>query len=131
MSIDTQELAREHSRAWADHNADAIVGWYTDDCVFHMHGIADALHGRAAVRDAIAGMFQQSPDLRFELARMLFGTDHYVSEYTVKGTIGGRSFACAGVDVFTLQGGRISRKDSYIDGLAYARQVGLEPAAAG
>jgi ketosteroid isomerase-like protein len=118
-----------YSRAWAEHDPDAIVAMHTDDTVFHMHGYAESATGRAAVRDAIAALFDQSPDLRFESRRVHFGEDHFVSEYEVSGTAAGKPFACAGVDVFTLRDGQVARKDTYIDWLAFQGQVGIDSAA--
>ena len=53
----------------------------------HDPDVEDAVSatGRAAVRDAIAALFDQSPDLRFESRRVHF-EDHFVSEYEVSGT---------------------------------------------
>ena len=109
---------------------DAIVAMHTEDSVFHLHDVAEPSCGRAAVRDAIAGAFEQMPDLEFERKRVLFGSDHVVSEYVMRGTMGEKPFACDGVDVFTLRDGLIARKDSYVDWLRDARQVGLDTAEA-
>lgn len=129
MSPAPQEFAMSYSRAWAEHDPDAIVAMHTDDTVFHMHGYAESATGRATVRDAIAALFDQSPDLHFESRRVHFGEDHFVSEYEVSGTADGKPFACEGVDVFTLRDGRVARKDTYIDWLAFQRQVGIDSAA--
>jgi steroid delta-isomerase-like uncharacterized protein len=123
------EFAMAYSRAWGKHDPDAIVAMHTDDTVFHMYGYAAPAAGRAAVRDAIAALFAQVPDLRFENRRVHFGEDHFVSEYEVSGTANGKHFACPGADVFTLRDGRVARKDTYIDWLAYQRQVGADLAA--
>jgi ketosteroid isomerase-like protein len=115
-----------YGRAWADHDLDAILAMHTEDSVFHLHDVAEPLCGRAAVRGAIASAFEQISDLEFERERVLFGSDHVVSEYVMRGAVGDKPFACDGVDVFTLRNGLIARKDSYVDWLTYARQVGLD-----
>ncbi len=130
MSPAPQEFAMSYSRAWAEHDPDAIVAMHTEDTVFHIHGYAEPATGRATVRDAIAALFDQSPDLRFESRRVHFGEDHFVSEYEISGTAAGKPFACAGVDVFTLRDGLVARKDTYIDWLAFERQVGIDSAVA-
>lgn len=126
MSPVPQEFAMNYSRAWAEHDPDAIVAMHTEDTVFHMHGYADSVTGPAMVRDAIAALFDQSPDLRFESRRVHLGEDHFVSEYEVSGTADGKPFACEGVDVFTLRDGRVARKDTYIDWLAFERQMATD-----
>ena len=75
--------------------------------------------------------FEQMPDLEFERKRVLFSSGHGVSEFVMRGTVGDKTFACDGVDVFTLRDGLIARKDSYVDWLTYARQVGLDTTEAG
>jgi hypothetical protein len=48
---------------------------------------------------------------------------------TGSGTVERKPFAIAGADVFTMRDGLVSRKDSYLDWLAYQRQVGIDPMA--
>lgn len=129
MSTNTQDLALQYGQAWANHDPDAIAALHTEDSVFHMHDVVEPACGRAAVRDAFAGVLERSPDLSFEPIRVMFGADHFVSEYKMSGTAHGKPFACDGVDVFTLRDGLIARKDSYVDWLAYQRQVGIDLAA--
>jgi ketosteroid isomerase-like protein len=125
MTLTVQELAMQYSRAWADRDPDAILALHTENTVFHMHDIAEPACGQAAVRDAIAAVLAQSPDLRFQPRRVRFGADHFVSEYEMSGTAEGKPFACDGVDIFTLDAGLVARKDSYVDWLTFQRQVGM------
>lgn len=127
MSSAPQLLAVNYSRAWADRDPDSITEMHTDDSVFHLHNVADPVSGRVAIRQAIASLFAQSPDLSFVHRRIFFGTEHFVSEYEMNGTADAKSFACDGVDVFSLRDGRIARKDTYIDWLTYQSQVGRMP----
>jgi ketosteroid isomerase-like protein len=131
MSI--KGLAFRYAQAWAERDLDAIMALHTDDTVFHLH--ADGVEGggasvgSVAVREAFAAQLAQSSDLHFELSRVIFGEDHFVSQYVMSGTRDGRRFVCDGVDIFEVSDERIARKDSYGDWLAYARQVGLRNAA--
>jgi steroid delta-isomerase-like uncharacterized protein len=129
MSAQQIDLARRYSAAWASHDPDAIVAMHTEDTVFHMHGMAEPAIGAAATRDAIAALFVQAPDIRFQRKTAYFGEGHIVTEYVVSGTVDGVPFACDGVDVFQLRDGRIARKDTYLDTITYQRQLGLDLAA--
>ena len=40
-----------------------------------------------------------------------------------------KPFGIAGADVFTMRDGLVGRKDTYLDWLAYQRQVGIDPLA--
>ena len=129
MNKSLVDLAKEYSAAWAQHDPDAIAAMHTDDSVFELHDIHAPATGREAVRDLIGSLLAATPDLRFELKRVHFGTEHFVSEYVMSGTAEGKPFAIAGADVFTVRDGLVARKDSYLDWLAYQRQVGLDPRA--
>ncbi|HCU13284.1 MAG TPA: ketosteroid isomerase [Gemmatimonadetes bacterium] len=129
MSKSLVELAKEYSGAWAAHDPDAIAAMHTDDSVFELHDVGAPATGRAAVRDLIAILLTAVPDLRFELKRAHFGAEHFVTEYVMSGTAEGKPFAIAGADVFTMRDGLVGRKDSYLDWLAYQRQVGVDPVA--
>jgi steroid delta-isomerase-like uncharacterized protein len=129
MSTGMMELATSYSATWAAHDPDAIVAMHTDDSVFHIHGGGEPHVGREAVRAAIAAIFGQSPDLAFEPKRVHFGTDHFVSEYVMTGSVAGNPFSVDGIDVFTVEDGRIARKDTYLDLLEYQRQADLEAVA--
>ena len=126
MSPAPQEFAMSYSRAWAEHDPDAIVAMHTDDTVFHIHGDAEPATGHAAVREAIAALFDQSPDLRFESRRVHFGEGHFVSEYEISGTAAGRPSPAQASTCSRMAMGRVARKDAYIDWLAFERQVGID-----
>ena len=129
MSI--KGLAFRYAQAWADRNLDAIMALHTDDTVFHLHAEGaeggGAAVGATAVREAFASGLARIPDLRFEPTRVIFGEDHFISQYMMSGTLNGKPFAYDGVDIFEVKDERIARKDSYGDWVAYARQVGLGP----
>ncbi len=40
MSRSVMEIAKEYSRAWAEHDPDAIAAMHTGDSVFHLHDTA-------------------------------------------------------------------------------------------
>ena len=129
MTKNLMEFAMEYSGAWAAHDPDAIAAMHTDDSVFELHEVSAPAAGRAAVRDLIATLVTAVPDLRFEHKRAHFGDAHFVSEYVMKETAEGKPFTIAGVDVFTMRDGLVARKDTYLDWLAFQRQVGVDPVA--
>src|SRR5437879_11864715 len=104
------DLAKEYSAAWDQHDPDAIAAMHTDDSVFQMHDIHAPATGREAVRDLIGSLLAATPDLRFELKRVHFGTEHFVSEYVMSGTAEGKPFAIGGADVFTVHYSLVARK---------------------
>ena len=96
MNKSLVDLAKEYSAAWAEHDPDAIAAMHTDDSVFQLHDIHAPATGREAVRDLIGSLFAATPDLRFALKRVHFGTEHFVSEYVMSGTAEGKPFGYRG-----------------------------------
>jgi ketosteroid isomerase-like protein len=129
MTTGLVEFATQYSGAWASHDPDAITAMHTDDSVFDLHGVGASATGRVAIRELIATLFKTVPDLRFKPVRVHFGAEHFVTEYMMSGTAQGKQFDIAGTDVFTMRGGLAGRKDTYLDWLAYQRQVGVDPVA--
>lgn len=123
MTTNASQLATSYGLAWATHDIDAIVALHTIDSLFHVHGLTDPAVGRIAIADAVAAMFREAPDLRFNTQRAHFGPDHMVFEYLMTGTTGGSSFACDGVDVIAIKEGLVERKDTYLDLVAYQRRA--------
>ena len=129
MSVEVQELAVRYGAAWAEHDVDAVMAMHTDDTVFHLHGGGEPAGGRDATREAFAAVLTQWPDIRFERKRVHIGEGHFVSEYEMSATSEGHVITCDGVDVIAVEGGMVSRKDTYLDWPAIQRQLG-EPTSA-
>ncbi len=126
MSMDVPELAMTYSQAWQSKDPAAIAALHTEDSVFHLHNVVEPWVGREEIAAAAAKIFEDSPDLSFELVRTHLGTDHYIGEYVMKGTRNGKPFACEGADLFMVRDGQIARKDSYIDWVTYQKQTGID-----
>ena len=55
---------------------------------------------------------------------MHIGAGHFVSEYEMSATTAeGQLLVCDGVDVFTVDDGRVARKDTYLDWAAIQEQL--------
>lgn len=104
--------------AFNAHDVDAIMSFFSDDCVFDMpRGPAPGgrrLTGKEEVRAGIRSRFDGIPDIRYEDDRHWTCGDRGVSEWTIRGTRAtGEPIEVRGCDLFEFAGGRISRKDSF------------------
>jgi ketosteroid isomerase-like protein len=102
---------------------------HTEDTVYHLHGGGDPAVGLAATREAFAAALAQWPDLSFERTQVYIGEQHFVSQYRMSATAEGRRIVCDGVDVFAVNGGKIARKDTYLDWPAIQQQLAETPRA--
>ena len=112
------ERLREFLDAFNRHDLDAIMAFFTDDCVFdfprgHAPGGTRA-EGRASVRALLATRFAGIPDVHYSDDRHFISGDRGASEWLLTGTTTkGERIAVRGCDLFEFRGDQIVRKDSY------------------
>ena len=128
MSLTVEELAMAYHGAWVELDPDAIIALHSADSVFHMHGAAQAVTGKDAVRELVVALLRLVPNLKFEPKRLYSGDDHIVFEYDMSGTFDGSPFNCDGVDVIAIADGLVARKDTYLDYIKLTEQIGDMPA---
>ena len=109
---------REFLEAFNRHDLDAIMSFFTEDCVFDMPrgpapGGAHA-EGKAAVRALLATRFTGIPDVHYGDDRHFVAGDRGASEWLLTGTTAaGKRIAVRGCDLFEFEGELVRRKDSY------------------
>jgi ketosteroid isomerase-like protein len=102
-----------YNDAWNRQDLDAVCAAHAPGMVFENHTAGERAEG-VDVRDHIASIFRNWPDLRFAERRRYVGADFVVQEWTATGTHpSGRTVSWEGVDIFPCAGGKILRKDVY------------------
>ncbi|HEU4797659.1 MAG TPA: nuclear transport factor 2 family protein [bacterium] len=116
----TRELLKGFLVAFNNHDLDAIMGYFADDCIFYMPRGAkprgDQYVGKEEVRAGLAKRFEGIPDVHYGDDRhWACGDDFGVSEWTLTGTsTAGQQIEVRGVDLLEFDlDGKISRKDSF------------------
>ena len=104
--------------AFNAHDVDAIMSFFTEDCVFDTpRGPAPGGHrlvGTQEVREGFQARFDGIPDIVYADGRHFACGDRGASEWTIRGTLAtGEPIEVRGCDLFEFSGGRISRKDSF------------------
>jgi ketosteroid isomerase-like protein len=116
------DLAPPELQAFLDafnaHDVDAIMSFFTEDCVLDMpRGPAPGGHrlvGLEQVREGIQSRFDGIPDVHYGDDRHWTCGDRGVSEWTIRGTQAtGERIEVRGCDLFEFADGKISRKDSF------------------
>lgn len=114
----TVEMLQAFADAFNRHDADAILSFMTDDCVFESSAGAEIWGtryvGRHAVRAGFAEVWSTFPDAHWGNARHFIDGDRGVSEWIFTGTrADGAGVEVHGCDLFTFRGGKIAIKNSY------------------
>ena len=111
--MELRETIARYNDAWNRQDLDAICALHAPGMVFENHNAGERVEG-AAVRDHLASIFRNWPDLRFSGRSMYVGEDFVVQEWTATATHpSGRQVSWEGLDVFPFEDGLIKRKDVY------------------
>jgi steroid delta-isomerase-like uncharacterized protein len=117
MSVTVADL-QAFADAFNRHDAEAIVGFMTHDCVFEASAGPEACGTRYVGKDAVKAGFsevwQTYPDAAWHSPRHFVSGDRGVSEWTFTGTrADGARVEVHGCDVFTFRDGKIAVKNSF------------------
>lgn len=117
MTVTVADL-QAFADAWNRHDAEALMRFMTEDCVFDASAgpaVCGMRHvGRNDVEAAFREVWSTFPDAQWRSARHFVCGDRGVSEWTFAGTrADGTRVEVNGCDVFTFRDGRIAIKNSY------------------
>jgi ketosteroid isomerase-like protein len=112
-AAELERLIERYNEAWNAHDVDTIVSLHAPGMVFENHTAGERAEGDE-VREHIATIFENWPDLAFSGRRLYARDGLVVSEWTATATApGGGRLTWDGVDVFPFANGLILRKDVY------------------
>ena len=112
-AAELERTIERYNDAWNAHDVEAVVALHAPGMVFENHTAAERVEGDA-VREHIARIFENWPDLAFRGRRLYARDGVVVSEWTAGATDGdGQRLEWDGVDIFPFENGLILRKDVY------------------
>lgn len=114
----TVERMKAFLDAFNNHDLDAIMDFFADDCVFYMPRGAkprgDRYEGKNDVRAGLAKRFEGIPDVHYGDDRHWACGNFGVSEWTLTGTSkSGQRIEVRGCDLLEFEQGKITCKDSF------------------
>jgi len=112
------EYLQAFADAWNAHDAELLMSFMTDDCVFEASSgpevFGERAQGAQAVRAAFENVWVNFPDANWGDASHFVCGDRGVSQWTFTGTRrDGLRVEVHGCDLFTFRGDKIAVKDSY------------------
>jgi len=122
MTRPKNEVTVAYLQAFADafnaHDADALMTFMTDDCVFELSWGPEVwgkrFEGQEAVREGYSGVWKTYPDAQWCDPSHFVAGDRGVSEWRFTGTgSDAKTVEVNGCDVFTFRDGKIAVKNSY------------------
>jgi len=117
----SEDVLKDFLAAFNRHDLDAIMSYFSDDCIFDMprgsSPFGQRFTGKESVREGLGLRFKGIPDVHYGDDRHFISTlgDRGVSEWLLTGTsTSGERIEVRGCDLFEFDRfGKIRRKDSY------------------
>ncbi|MGI8538642.1 MAG: nuclear transport factor 2 family protein [Rubrobacteraceae bacterium] len=114
----SEETAKAILDAFNDHDLDAIMHFFAEDCSLDMPRGLDPwgrrFVGKAAVREGLATRFEGLPDVHYGDDRHWVSGNMVFSEWLLTGTKpDGTHIRVRGCDHYEFRGGKVVRKDAY------------------
>ncbi len=140
-TADRTSFVMPYMAAWDAHDVDGILSFLADDVRWAHPGLPEPLHGTAAVRRDLEGIFAAFPDIHFpaedqvaftaeDPSRVIVTWTHHA---TMRGVLEpgylptGKTVRATGVCLYRFRDGLIVEHTMVFDGLDYLQQLGLLP----
>ncbi len=116
-----EDRLQAFGEAWNARDADLVVSYMTDDCIFHASLGPELLgrtsRGAAEVRRSVQAFFDRFSDGRFEDSSVFVAGDRGASEWTFVWTdTAGETQRVRGCDLFEFEGDLIRVKNAFRKG---------------
>jgi limonene-1,2-epoxide hydrolase len=120
---ETTAVVRRFVESWKSRDLDRILGFFSDDCVYHNIPL-DPVQGTAAIRAVIQGFAGMATAIEWELLQIAETEGGVVlTERVDKFEIGGKWIALPVMGAFELRDGKISAWRDYFDMAQFTKQL--------
>lgn len=122
VSNDALQIVRDFCATWSRCNLDEIVGYFTDDAVYHNIPM-QALRGIAAIRAGLEPFLRGMKSAEFDILHIAADGDVVLTERVDRFELGERKVEIPVMGVFELRDGKIAAWRDYFDLEMYQRQL--------
>lgn len=115
MTSSAERLVTEFCTLWASSDPEKLAGYFTEDAVYHNVPM-QPLHGRAVIREFIAGFIAAVDGIEFRIHRQLSDGELVMNERTdVLRRKDGGEIQIPVAGIFEIRDGRIAAWRDYFD----------------
>jgi limonene-1,2-epoxide hydrolase len=125
MAKSNEQVVRDFCAAWSRKDAEELLGYFTDDAVYHNIPMP-AVAGKDAIREIFGMFLPPSESIEFEVLHVASSGDVVFTERVDRFLMGGRSVELPVTGVMELEGGRIKAWRDYFDMATWQRQTAGE-----
>ncbi len=123
MATDAEKIVTEFCNAWPRKNVDELLGFFTDDAVYHNIPLEPA-KGKAAIKAVINMFLPMAKSLHFKVLNSAGAGNVVFNERVDVFDLGnGKTISLAVAGVFEVTGSKISAWRDYFDMAMYTKQM--------
>ena len=123
MATDAEKIVTEFCNAWPRKNIDELLGFFTDDAVYHNIPLEPA-KGKDAIRGVINTFLPMAKSLHFKVLHTASAGNVVFNERVDVFDLGnGKTISLPVAGVFEVTGNKISAWRDYFDMQMYTKQM--------
>lgn len=111
---DNEGTIRDFVNAWSRLDVDEIVGYFTEDGIYH-NMMLDPVKGRTALKGFIGAFIANWSDAKWEIVNLVSRGDLVIAERVDRMKAGGKPIALPCCGVFEMEEGKIKVWRDYFD----------------
>jgi limonene-1,2-epoxide hydrolase len=119
---ENERIVRDFIAAWSTLNVDRIIGYFTDDGVYH-NIMLQPVAGRENLRKFIQGFVKSWSATDWEIRTLISKGDIVIAERVDRTSLGAKQVALPCCGVFELKDGKIREWRDYFDMATYTKAV--------
>ncbi len=118
-----EKTIRDFIAAWSRLNVEELVGYFTDDGVYHNMPM-QPVKGREALKQFIGGFLSGWSKTDWEILTLVAAGDTVIAERVDRTVANGKKIDLPCCGVFEMRGGKIAVWRDYFDLNTYMRAIG-------
>jgi limonene-1,2-epoxide hydrolase len=123
MTTSNEKIVSDFCAAWSRKDADELLGYFTDDAVYHNIPMPP-MKGKAAIRDAFGLFLPPSETIEWEMVHLASAGNVVFTERVDRFVILGKQVELPVAGVFEMENGLIKAWRDYFDMAMWTGQIG-------
>ncbi len=119
---DNTDLVAAFCKAWSNRDVDEILGYFTEDAVYHNMPMPP-MQGKPAIKTILQQIVTPTSWIEWETLNVAEAGDVVFTERMDRFEMGGKKVELPVAGVFEIEGGKIKAWRDYFDMAAWTRQT--------
>ncbi len=122
MAAESERVVNDFCKSWERRNLDEIMGYFTEDAVYHNIPMPPA-KGKHAIRVTISSFLPMASTVQFKILNSLVAGNVVMNERVDIFQMGGKRVELPVAGVFEVHGGKIAAWRDYFDLATWTKQM--------